>query len=290
MKIAILADIHSNFPALQVVADDIERWKPDHVIVNGDLVNRGPRPAECLEFVLQKVNSDGWLLVRGNHEDYVILHAGPQAPRAKAEREVHQASYWTFCQLGKNISALTGMPASQSIIDPAGGLVYFTHGSVLGMRDGIYPETSDRQLREKIGLTGQNRGHDNPLRVFVVGHTHRALLREVEQILVVNAGSVGLPFDYDRRAGYARLTWRGGRWSAEIVRLDYDYAQAEQDFQITGYLPQGGPLVELVLKELQESRSYLYGWAIQFQELALEERITVRASVDRYLRSIGGGK
>lgn len=41
MKIAILSDIHGNLPALQTVADDIARWQPDQVIVNGDIVNRG---------------------------------------------------------------------------------------------------------------------------------------------------------------------------------------------------------------------------------------------------------
>ncbi|MCC6956530.1 MAG: metallophosphoesterase family protein [Anaerolineales bacterium] len=290
MKIAGLADIHSNFPALQAVADDLERWKPDYVVVNGDLVNRGPRPAECLEFVLRKVKSDGWLIVRGNHEDYVILHAGPEAPRTTVEREVHQASHWTYCQLGKDVSALVEMPVAQSIIDPDGGLVYFTHGSVLGMRDGIYPETSDLQLRKKIGLNGKSREKEDSLKAFVVGHTHRALVREIEQTLVVNAGSVGLPFDHDRRAGYARLTWKDGRWDAEIVRLEYDFARAVQDFQATGYLSHGGPLVELVLKELQESRSHLYGWAIRYQELALEDQISVRVSVDRYLESVGAGK
>ena len=54
MKIALLADIHANFSALQTVSADIETWQPDLVIVAGDLVNRGPKPKECLEFVHQQ--------------------------------------------------------------------------------------------------------------------------------------------------------------------------------------------------------------------------------------------
>jgi predicted phosphodiesterase len=50
MKIAVLADIHSNFVALQSAVEHLARWQPDRVILAGDLVNRGPRPAECLEF------------------------------------------------------------------------------------------------------------------------------------------------------------------------------------------------------------------------------------------------
>ena len=48
MKIAVLADIHGNLPALEAVAAHVEAWQPDRVIVAGDLVNRGPRPLECL--------------------------------------------------------------------------------------------------------------------------------------------------------------------------------------------------------------------------------------------------
>jgi len=287
MKVAVLADVHANLPALLAAAADLDDWKPDYVIVNGDLVNRGPRPAECLEFVLDKVAHSGWLLVRGNHEDYVILHAGPDAPRSSAARQVHQASYWTYCQLDKKVRPLTDMPAAQWLTDPGGGQVCFTHGSLLGRRDGIYPETSKAQLRAKIGLNGRPNAGAERLAGFVVGHTHRALVRQLDQALVVNAGSVGLPFDHDRRLCYARLTWQASQWRAEIVRLEYDYPQAIQDFYTTGYLDQGGPLVDLVLKELLEARSHLYNWAVQYQDLALHGQISVRAAVDRYLDASG---
>ena len=42
MKLAILADIHGNLPAFRVVTDHIERWKPDAVLLAGDVVNRPP--------------------------------------------------------------------------------------------------------------------------------------------------------------------------------------------------------------------------------------------------------
>ena len=53
MKIAIIADPHANYFALQATIDHVESWKPDAVVVVGDLVNRGPRPSECLHLVLE---------------------------------------------------------------------------------------------------------------------------------------------------------------------------------------------------------------------------------------------
>lgn len=41
-KLAILADIHGNLPALEAVADDLARHGVDRVVVAGDLINWGP--------------------------------------------------------------------------------------------------------------------------------------------------------------------------------------------------------------------------------------------------------
>ena len=72
MKIAVISDIHGNIPALETVTADIEQWQPDCVVVDGDIVNRGPRSREALEWVLARHESDAWQLVRGNHEDYIL--------------------------------------------------------------------------------------------------------------------------------------------------------------------------------------------------------------------------
>src|SRR3954464_7315918 len=71
-RLAVLSDIHGNFAALQAVADHIDQWKPDAVVVAGDIVNRGPRSRDCLTFVLERAARAGWQIIRGNHEEYVL--------------------------------------------------------------------------------------------------------------------------------------------------------------------------------------------------------------------------
>ena len=51
MKIAVLADIHANYRALETVVQHVENWRPDSVLVAGDIVNRGPRSFCCLEYI-----------------------------------------------------------------------------------------------------------------------------------------------------------------------------------------------------------------------------------------------
>jgi len=77
MKLAILADIHGNLPALNAVMRELERLQPDHVVVNGDLINGVPFSAE----VIDRIRAFDWTVVRGNHEFY-LLNLG--TPRAEA--------------------------------------------------------------------------------------------------------------------------------------------------------------------------------------------------------------
>lgn len=285
MKIALLADIHANFRALESVLDHIKLWNPDRVIVAGDIVNRGPRPLDCLETILEGKISKGWQVIRGNHEDYVISQADPKMPKKGPVADVHQASAWTYTQLNHDISPLLDMPFKHDNYDPNGKLVRTVHGTMLGNRDGIYPETSNQKLILKLGIE-DNLLFNLPV-VFGVGHTHRPLIRWLNGILIVNAGSVGLPFDGDPRACYAQLWFDRSTWNAKIIRLDYDLQQAEDDFQHYGYTKDGGPLVQLVLIELKNAESHLYNWSSRYQAAAMRGEISMRETVERYLAEIG---
>ncbi len=315
MKIALLSDIHANYTALQTVADDVDRWRPDLVIIAGDLINRGPRPKECFDFVQKRIVWGDWFWLRGNHEDYVLDQASQKPHSDQPSNEVHRASWWTMRQLylasasnnqessmstlgqsgNHNIfSIIKEMPFQLNLVDPAGSLVTFVHASMRGMRAGIHLEMSDETLRPRVFAQEPYPPHErkewigkpsstNHLALFGVGHTHQPLVRRLDKTLVVNAGSAGLPFDLDTRPSYAQLTFSKGQWTAKIKRCTYDLKQAEEDFYTTGYLENGGPLVKLVLIELRTARSQLFHWSMLFQERALKGEISMGESVRRYL-------
>lgn len=291
MKIAVLSDVHANWMALQAVADDIARWGAEQIIVAGDLVNRGPRPLECWQFVQEKQHTAGWLVTLGNHEEYVLEQAKPEAPRSGPWFDIHQASYWTYRQLREHIAALQALPLELQLKDPAGHPISATHASLGGIRDGIYPSTSDEELHKKIGLSSQAHTSDakdarpKPS-LFLVGHTHLPLIRQLNGTLVVNAGSVGLPFDEDTSSSYARLTWQNGDWQAEIARVPYDLAAAERDFTTSGYLDEAGALIPLVVQELKCARPQLGYWVERYQKAALYGELTVKESVEQFLGKI----
>jgi predicted phosphodiesterase len=274
MKIAVLSDIHGNFVALQAVFEHIEAWRPDHTIVAGDIVNRGPRSKDCLEWIQNKERRAGWQVVRGNHEDYVISHDLPGAPRSGPAFEVHRGSFWTYQQLGCDVSALKAMPFQQKLFGPNGDEIRIVHASMRGNRVGIYPESCDAKLKSLI--------EPAPV-VLCVGHTHRPLVRRLNGSLIVNAGSAGLPFDGDTRPSYAQLTWVKEEWRAEIIRVEYDLSAAERDFYESGFINEAGPLAQLVLIELRQACSQLFQWASQYQEMAMAGEISMQDAVQDFL-------
>ena len=278
MRIAVLADIHGNMPALEQVADHIEAWGPDQVIMAGDVVNRGPQPRPCLQFVEERQHSAGWKLVRGNHEDYVLVHAEPNAPRSGPEFEIYRNAYWTNRQLEGKMASLEAMPFQVSLAGPDGREVRVVHASMRGNRIGIYPEMPDAMLEQLIAP---------PPAVLCVGHTHRPLVRQLDGVLVVNAGAVGMPFDGDRRAAYAQLTWQSGRWTAEIIRLDYDHQHTEEQFHASGFIPDAGPLAEIMLLEFRQARSHIHLWITHYEPLVRSGEMTMAESVQSYFNGIG---
>jgi len=91
MKYAIIADIHANLEAFQVVLEDIKQQKCTHVVCLGDVVGYGANPKECLDIV-RGMNIP---TVKGNHDEYIGLDEDPEGFNDAAAEAVS----WSRAQL-----------------------------------------------------------------------------------------------------------------------------------------------------------------------------------------------
>lgn len=278
-KIALLADIHGNLVALQAVLADLERWSPDLVVVAGDIVNRGPRSLECLELVLEFGATRDWQILRGNHERYMLQYERdrfePEFLPVGPRRELIRPIAWTHTSLVPHLPVIAALPEKlQFNLDDEPVAIY--HASVRHDRDGVTSDSADALLREQI---------DPAATLFGIGHTHVPFVRRLDGTLVVNAGSVGLPFDGDTRAAYARIRRRSAEWSAEIVRVPYDLPAALRDVEASGMLEAVGAQAPLMLRELETGRSLIYGFVYAYYERILSGAITIDEAVQQYLNS-----
>lgn len=276
MKIAVLADVHSNLAALEVVTAHLESWGPDQVVVAGDIVNRGPQPAECLAFIQNKMRENGWQALRGNHEDFVLLASdGYHDKLTDWERSIYAHSGWTYDQLGDQADYFRKWPDQVECEVPGDEVFRCVHASMVNNRSGIYDRMNDQQMLELI---------QPPPTVLCVGHTHVPFTRKLEKTLVVNVGSVGLPFDRDVRACYAQLTRSEQGWEAELVRLDYDRESTSRAYHETGYAEEGGPMIALIMNELQNARPRLRQWHDHYEPRVAGGEITIEESVQLQLK------
>ena len=65
MRIAVVADIHGNLPALESVLADLRNTSPDLVVHGGDVASHGSSPAEVIDLIRELE----WPGVRGNTDE-----------------------------------------------------------------------------------------------------------------------------------------------------------------------------------------------------------------------------
>lgn len=275
MKIAILSDIHGNLAALEATAADIAAWQPDLVLVDGDIVGGGPQNRECWQLVQDKMQSDQWLVLRGNHEDYVVEWSNPTAPQSGLQFELSRLSHWAYQQLNGNVTELAALPDRWNWQAADGSLLLAMHGTLLGNRAGIYPWTTEEEVQAKIAARAD---------LFVTAHTHIPHQRCVNGTQVVNIGAVGLPGDGDSRASYGRFTWqpRTG-WQTEIIRVPYDRQITERVFYTSGFLEQVGSAAWMTLVELRSANDAKTRWSSLYRQRILAGEIGVDQSVYEFL-------
>ena len=220
MKIAILSDIHGNMVALESVLKNLEQQgNIDHIIVTGDMFAFGSAPNDVLATFRQLPKA---CFLLGNTDRYLLEGKYPSVPDGDGWQDKLLLSFhWTVERLGlEGLRFLKALPPYQAIQAGTRQLLA-VHGSPQSDEEGLTIKTTANDLREMpIGPQVVS---------LVCGHTHIPIDRNINGVRMVNAGSVGLPFDGDPRACYAIVSGMGtngdGHARVELKRVAYDVEQ-----------------------------------------------------------------
>ncbi len=274
MKLAVLSDIHGNLPAFSAVIEDLESWQPDHVIINGDVVNRGPYSLDALK-MMDRYLPDA-TRIRGNHETFILSFHDNTQQMDDPLFDLKKFTYWSYKQLGDRVDELTNWQDHLDYSTSAGD-IHVTHASMISNRRGVLPESSDEELLERLS---------NEHALYIVSHTHRPFIRTINDVVYVNTGSVGQPFDKDPRSSYGRFYVTSTGWQGEIRRVSYDKAQAERDFRESGFLDEAGLIPQIIYRELRHSSVFLGPWMSRFYPAMESGELSVADAVKQYLDEI----
>jgi putative phosphoesterase len=212
VRVAAVYDVHGNLPALNAVLTEVDALDVDAIVVGGDVAS-GPMPVETLDTLRVR----GARFVRGNADR--VLDVGDAS---EDERWV-RARHWVADRLGEErVAFLATLPLDLTLEVGALGRVRFCHGAPGSDELPITPLTSNERLRTLLAGVDED--------VVVCGHTHLQFDRELDGIRVVNAGSVGAPYEAEPAAYWALL-----REDVELRRTDYDVEAAIAEMTATGY-------------------------------------------------------
>jgi putative phosphoesterase len=206
VKVAALYDVHAMPHALEAVLREAESERVDVVLFGGDLIG-GPFPKRTLELA----RSVAARFVRGNAE---------RAPSDWEAVQLHQDDLRWLAELPLTVSLDGVLYCHATPIEDTPLTTVFTPTEVLVERFAGYDEGT-----------------------VMIGHTHHQFDRRVEDVRVVNAGSVGMPYE-DRVAAFWTLVDDG---EPAFRATEFDVGRAAAEIRASGWPGAGAFVAENLL-------------------------------------------
>jgi len=217
MRLGLISDLHGNPLALDAVLAELDRAGVDQLVCLGDIAP-GPHPVETV----RRIREVGCPVVLGNWDAWLVDGVPPLPPPA-GDKLGEQGEWWSAQLADDERDYLRSLPSAVEIA-VGGATVLCVHGSPRANTEDIHATTPDETLAAMLD------GHE-PL-VLATGHTHVELVRIHGSTLIVNPGSVGLPFHtWPPANGEIRMSpWaecaivkvEDGLVSTELRRVPYD--------------------------------------------------------------------
>ena len=227
MKYAIIADIHANLEAFQVVLEDIKAQQCTHYACLGDVVGYNANPKECLDIV-REMNIP---VVKGNHDEY----CSTDEPLDGFNPAAAEAVNWTRKQLTEDDRQWLRDLKYRMMVNN----FTIVHATLDAPQRWGY--VFDK-LAAAASFTYQNTavcffGHTHVPVAFmrdtmVRGGTYSKFKIEAGKKYFVNVGAVGQPRDNNPKAAY--VVYDVDEGTIELRRLEYDIPKAQQKILAAG--------------------------------------------------------
>ncbi|MGW0829725.1 metallophosphoesterase family protein [Streptomyces prunicolor] len=180
-RVAVLSDIHGVLPALEAVLAEPEVAAADRIVLTGD-ITAGPQPAEVVD--LLRAQADRVLWISGNADRELVEYR--RGERTEIPDPI--APYAATALRPDQIDFLATLPKTLTLPIRGLGRVLFCHATPRNDEEVVLVDS--RPARWTEVLTGL----DDDIRTIVCGHTHMPYVRLAHGRLIVNPGSVGMPY------------------------------------------------------------------------------------------------
>jgi putative phosphoesterase len=227
-RVAVLADIHANPPALEAVLADVYEAGADTIVLLGDIA-LGPMPAQTLDRLAELGERAVW--VHGNCErELIAAFDGDQTPGPDDESAIAAAAL-----MGReHRDRLDRLPLTVTLDIDELGPALFCHASPRRDDEMLLVDSPQQHWAEALA--------DVKAATVVCGHTHMQFDRLAAGHRVVNPGSVGMPY------GPPGAHWALLGPDVTLRRTKYDVQAAARVIAASGYPDAAGWAAEYVLE------------------------------------------
>ena len=248
MKVALIADVHANLPALEAVLADARERGAETVWNLGDFVGYGPFPDQVVQRLAggnapgQPRQPRGAISIIGNYDRKVLAFEQKKDRwRRRKAPEKLLAFRWACENLSEaSLAHLRSLP-EQVRLEAAGLRVLLTHGSPADDDEPLGPDTTQGRLEDLAARAEAD--------LVACGHSHQPFVRRAAGVWFVNPGSVGRPEGGDPRACYALLEIERADVDVDLRRVAYDVRRVVRAIRAAG-------LPEDFAEMLRQGRSF----------------------------------
>ena len=267
MRIAAIADVHGNLPALEAVLEDISSKQVDVTVFVGDVVMGAPDCRECWK--LASLNGP---LVQGNTEHRVGKFGTPDEDPSWST-EQYGPLRWSAQQFSpEERKQIAELPLTLHVPETE-DLVFF-HSTPRGFRQ-IKAYTPEEELQDLFSDVFE--------RYLVRGHHHNPQVRLWNNRIIVNCGSAGAQTDMNPDAQYLILERRNPRWHIQHQTVPYNVEAAVRRFHESGYLDEAGPMGRLFMRQVATATTQVSPFLRYYRRWSKESEITLTDAVERFL-------
>ncbi len=217
--VAVISDIHGNVAGFDAVLADLATQRYDALVIAGDLIFAGPRPAESLA----QVRAQNAPTIYGNTERFFVDADSPMANDPGVQ--------WVRERIGaEGLAYIASLPFAHRVTPPGGRspeddllIVHATPTDVNAVLITQEPPQGSTVLTVTPEAEALAHIGGAQAELILYGHIHYASAGMVGGQRVTSIGSAGFPFDGDHRAAYALVAWDGAHWQVTNRRASYDY-------------------------------------------------------------------
>ena len=269
-RLAVLADIHGNLPALDAVINDMAQFEVDHVVVAGDSVNVGPFSREVLEVI----SARNWAVIRGNNGYYVTEY---QTPRMPAHWSAFTLPPFLREQLGaKWINFIACLPDTLSLRFPDAAPLRVFHGLPDNPWVSINPLSANSDAERWLEHTAEE--------TIICAHSHMPMERHIGRWHVFNPGSVGIPLDGLPRASYMIIDGDHTSWTlAAHRRVAFEHKPIYDAFDKQRFVQRCGVTARLLVQEFKTARMRLWPF-LQWKQRHYPDKPECVELFDQFMR------